>query len=296
MQALRPHTEATWLQKGRPARRLAEVHLHTAPPNRVLVRQSNTGVGVVEGEARSRAPEPAAGKSGDAWTARGLAALAAAVLCTAVALGAPGRAAAKEIDIYFGTGNFFHLQHEFVVKETLALSRRAGDVTSVTGYAGGKGVGDLDRVCYSSFAGSPDYKQLGHTQVVRVTVPDADVPEFARLFFDEVPKRKVLEKGPEYRSVIGLRGGLKSSFFPLIEEANQGRYSFVEGVGNDPSTTDSKTIFVYDTKKFPYRPAETVNQFANDPPDIFESDYRELNDVLKGIGSIFSTGCPEVRI
>jgi len=39
-----------------------------------------------------------------------------------------------------------------------------------------------------------------------------------------------------------------------------------------------------------------MNQFANDPPETFPSEYRKLKDGLKEIGSLSSTGCPEVRI
>jgi len=283
------------LERGGLLRRLSrphvDMHLHR---HRRSAGQSTTDVHYVE--ALRSPSQPFTSTSDRPWFAQCLSTLAAIALCTVAALGAPGQAIARETDIYFGTGNFFHLQHEFVMKEELELGRRAGDITSTTGYAGGTQAGNQDRLCFSSLGGSPDYKQLGHTQVVRLTLPDAEVADFARLYFEEVPKRKVLEKGAEYRSVIGLRGGMKSRAFPLVEEANNGRYRLVEGAGNDPGTDGSTTVYVYDAKKFPFRPAELVNQFANDPPDTFTKDYRGLNDVLKGIGSIFSTGCPEVRI
>lgn len=208
----------------------------------------------------------------------------------------PGKAVAKEVDVYFGSGNFYRLQHEFVLKEALALDRRAGDITSVAGYAGGTRVGELDRICFSSFGGSPDYKQLGQAQVVRVTLPDDAIPDFARIYFDELPNRKSFEQGGHYRAAIGLRGGVKSPVFPLIERANNGRLKLVAGEGDEPDTYGGDTVYVYDSKKFPFRPAEVVNQFENDPPDVYTSDYRGLRDVLKGIGYIFTTGCPEMRI
>merc|ERR1712137_555377 len=72
-----------------------------------------------------------------------------------VIVGRPLAVAAKEVDVYFGVGNFFHLQHELVLKEALDLTRREGDITAVAGYAGGTKVGGLDRVCYSGLAGAP---------------------------------------------------------------------------------------------------------------------------------------------
>eukprot|EP00418_Pyrodinium_bahamense_P066041 CAMPEP_0179093598 /NCGR_PEP_ID=MMETSP0796-20121207/42876_1 /TAXON_ID=73915 /ORGANISM="Pyrodinium bahamense, Strain pbaha01" /LENGTH=186 /DNA_ID=CAMNT_0020791241 /DNA_START=399 /DNA_END=959 /DNA_ORIENTATION=- len=155
---------------------------------------------------------------------------------------APLASVAREMDIYFGSGNFAHLQHEFVMKEALDLSRRAGDITSVTGYAGGKQVGELDRICYSGLGGSPDYASLGHAQVVRLTLPDSSIQDFAQLYFTEVPKRKTFEVGAQFRSLIGLRGGMKSPFFPLIEKANGEGLKLLPGEGNDPDTAGKDVV------------------------------------------------------
>lgn len=204
--------------------------------------------------------------------------------------------AAQEVDVYFGGGNFHHLQHELVLKEALDLGRRAGDVTSVAGYAGGEKVGELDRICYSGFAGSPDYARLGHGQVVRVTLPKDKVADFARLYFGEFSKRKPFDKGAQYRASVGVRGGMKSPILPLIEEASEGKVKLVKGVGDEADNLGQDVVYVYDTKRFPFRPAELSNQFQDDLPDKFTSDYRALNDVLRKIGVIFTTGCPEVRL
>lgn len=222
------------------------------------------------------------------------------MLAAALVLLGPLRArAAKEVDIYYGVGNFFHLQHELVYKEALDFSRREGDITAVAGYAGGKTAGDLDRVCYSGLAGSPDHVALGHTQVVRVTLPEESVTDFTRFFLDEVPKRKVFDTGNQYRPVIGIRGGFQSPLFSRIAEAAEGRVELVKGTGNDPDTLGPKasevqkpTIYLYDAKSFPFRMAEVQNQYRNCPPEVYTNDYRELNEKLKKIGTISSNGCP----
>jgi len=156
----------------------------------------------------------------------------------------------------------------------------------------------LDRVCYSSLSGEgADYIQQGHAQVVRVSLPEASITDFTKAFLEEVPKRKIFDKGPQFRPLIGLRGGLQAGVFPKIAEAAEGRAQLVKGNGNDPDTLgtqtgkETPTVYVYDAKAFPFRFAENSNQFHPDPPDSFESDYRELKLVLSKAGVISGNGC-----
>eukprot|EP00931_Biecheleriopsis_adriatica_P010500 TRINITY_DN111576_c0_g1_i1.p1 TRINITY_DN111576_c0_g1~~TRINITY_DN111576_c0_g1_i1.p1 ORF type:complete len:304 (-),score=47.42 TRINITY_DN111576_c0_g1_i1:40-951(-) len=228
---------------------------------------------------------------------RPLAAGIATMLLNAVAafavLSRPKVARAEtEVDIYFGAGNFWHLQHEFVLKEALDLQRREGDLTSVAGYAGGTRVGELDRVCFNGLAFAPDHVSLGHAQVVRVTLPVDSITDFTRTFADNVEKRKPSEKGSQYRAVIGLRGGVKSKYFPVIEDACKGRLKLVEGKGDEKDNFGENTVYVYNDRTFPCRPAEVSNQFRNDPPDIFDQDYTALNGKLQKAGIILRSGCP----
>mmetsp|Transcript_96801 Transcript_96801/g.273536 ORF Transcript_96801/g.273536 Transcript_96801/m.273536 type:complete len:331 (-) Transcript_96801:95-1087(-) len=198
----------------------------------------------------------------------------------------------EEVAIYFGVGDFHRLQHELVLKEALALGRRGLDISSLTGFAGGLKVGEFDRVCYSGFGGSPEYSRLGHAQVVSLSVPEKRLAEFSRLFFDEVAKRRPSESGPEFRPLIGIRKGLGSPVMPLIEKGNAGRFKLVKGEGDEPGAFDEGTVFVYDKRFFPARLAEVYNQFRDDPPERYESDYRALNDILKKSGAFTTNGCP----
>lgn len=202
-----------------------------------------------------------------------------------------------EISIYFGTGNFWHLQHEFVYKEgSSSLSRRQSDITSVNGFAGGTKVGDLDRLCYSNFLNSPQYSKLMHGEVTQLLLPKDSLTEFATLFFQEVSQRKNIERSSEFRPQIGLRKGLKSELWPLIAAANVNGTKIEKGEGDETGSTapDSpEIVYVYDSRFFPFRPAETYNQFKQDPIDkSFDADYKTLNPILKGIGTIASNGCP----
>lgn len=61
----------------------------------------------------------------------------------------PATAAEEDaIDVFFGCGCFWHVQHEFVEAERNILQRSDDAITSRAGYAGGK-AGSLDgKVCY----------------------------------------------------------------------------------------------------------------------------------------------------
>ena len=65
------------------------------------------------------------------------------------------------IDVYFGCGCFWHVQHEFVEAERKILGRLDDEITARAGYAGGK-AGALDgKVCYHNAANIADYGKLG---------------------------------------------------------------------------------------------------------------------------------------
>jgi len=218
----------------------------------------------------------------------GLLSLAAFV---AVACSMAQRATAEEeVTAYFGVGNFSHLQHEFVLKEALLLGRRGPDIQSLTGFAGGTRTGNLDRLCYRDL--KDNYVGYGHGEVVSITVPKNKFTDFAKLYFDQLPKRKSSEKGSQYRPMIGIRGGLKSPLVPLIEEAGGGDVKLVKGNGDDQDSLGPSAVYLYDSRALPFRPAEVYNQFKDDPPERYEFDYREIAERLKKIGAISSTGCP----
>ena len=145
---------------------------------------------------------------------RALASAAAALplLCGALA---PAHAAPTTPQFYWGVGCFWHVQHEFVAAEKAILGRTDEAVTSRAGYAGGSRVGKIDgqpgsaRVCYHNLQGVADYGSLGHGEVVAVDVPENKVKDFAKEYFSlfrngDRPDRN--DRGPEYRSLIGLPG------------------------------------------------------------------------------------------
>mmetsp|Transcript_73206 Transcript_73206/g.136802 ORF Transcript_73206/g.136802 Transcript_73206/m.136802 type:complete len:287 (+) Transcript_73206:33-893(+) len=214
-----------------------------------------------------------------------VAALGAAV---ALPLSAPeARAEDDEVELYVGAGDFRRLQHDLVIKEASALGRRGLDITSVTGYAGSNKVAKGDKLC------GGDADKFGHAKVVQLTIPQASLQDFVELFLELVSKRdqsRNVDKGQFGRPVIGLEGGLNSPLMSTLEKASKGRYSFEPGQGADPDVPVGK-VYVYDSRKFRFRPAELSNQFANVPQESYTSDYFQLNQVQSFIGRISFTQC-----
>ena len=71
------------------------------------------------------------------------------------------------VEVYFGVGCFWHVQHEFVEAEKSILGRSDKQLTSWTGYAGGTKEGNpKDSVCYHNALFRNDYGKLGHGEVV----------------------------------------------------------------------------------------------------------------------------------
>lgn len=204
------------------------------------------------------------------------------------------------VSMYFGQGCFWHVQHDFVVRENKKLGRDTADViTSVAGYAGGTKVGDKSRVCYHNMAGAPDYGKMGHTEVVNVTIPEDKVSAFARDFFDDANgypfgRRDPQDRGGEYRSAIGIPGGMDGPLFEKLKEANNGRLQLVKGVGNDADTVGSKKVWVYDSDQFPFYQGEIYHQFHNDMTEFYNDAYHKLKDEQLKVGQLKKVECPEL--
>jgi hypothetical protein len=92
-------------------------------------------------------------------------------------------AAPNEEAVYFGVGCFWHIQHEFVAAERDLLGRSDRELTSLTGYAGGKSTDNFNRVCYHNFQQVADYGKMGHGEVVGMQIPSDKIVDFAAVYF-----------------------------------------------------------------------------------------------------------------
>jgi hypothetical protein len=84
--------------------------------------------------------------------------------------------------------------------------------------------------------------------------------------------------------------------YPLVEEAatKAGFNLVVVGKGNGPDTLGTQTVFVYDTKQFPFYQGEVYHQYHNDfQSPAYGKDYNALANLALEEGRIKGTGCPD---
>lgn len=201
--------------------------------------------------------------------------------------------------MYFPHDTHHAQQHEFVEAERKLLGRGDKELTSLTGYAGGKSTDKEGRVCYHNFQSVADYGKLGHGEVVGMKIPDSSIGDFAKEYFDLfTPKGErvdPMDRGGEYRSLIGLPGGVKNPHYSEVEAAATARgMTLEEGRGNDPDTLGKKLVYVYDTAKFPFYQAEVYHQFHNDfQSPAYGKKYNNLVQDAVEDGRVKITGCPD---
>lgn len=201
-------------------------------------------------------------------------------------------------DVYFGVGCFWHIQHEFIEAERKILGRSDKEITSRAGYAGGTQTKD-GKVCYHNFQGFADYGKLGHGEVVGMTIPESNIGDFAKEYFSLFTKKGERvdpgDRGPEYRSLLGLPGGTKHPMYSMVEDAATAKGMTLEvGKGNDPDTLGKKMVYVMDTKQFPFYQGEVYHQFHDDfqsPP--YGKAYNGLVKNAFDEGRVKDTGCPD---
>jgi hypothetical protein len=73
-----------------------------------------------------------------------------------------------------------------------------------------------------------------------------------------------MDKGGEYRHMVGLPGGINSPLFNHLEMANNMsgmKMSLIEGKGDEGDNLGKRSIYVYDSNKFPFHQAEVYHQF-----------------------------------
>lgn len=194
----------------------------------------------------------------------------------------------NEVNVYFGCGCFWHVQHAFVTSEMTGLCREGDRISARTAYAGGKETGPDGMVCYHNGMNKADYGALGHAEVVSLNVPESAFGTLAAKFWDTCKggvRRDTQDAGGEYRSVIGLPGGMSS---PMLEQlrAGAGAAKLVAGEGNEDDTLGTGNVLVYDTAKFPAHTAEKFHQFHNDMMDNYGPAYNKLQELAE------ATSCP----
>lgn len=233
-------------------------------------------------------------------TRRGVLQQAVAVSIAAASSPLPAQAEEEDIEVYFGCGCFWHVQHEFVEAERKILGRKDGELTALAGYAGGLAGMKNGKVCYHNAAQISDYGSLGHAEAVRLRIPPSAFPEFAREYaklFDDKGRRpdQAGDRGLEYRNVVGVPGGTKSPYAKMLVEASikEGdKLDFASGKGDDPDAV--AVAFVMDSEKFPFYQGEVYHQFHDgfNWGEDYPNSYNGLAKKLLASGTVKDSGCP----
>jgi len=193
-----------------------------------------------------------------------------------------------EVTVYFGCGCFWHMQHEFAILEIKDLCRQDGDISVRASYAGSKQTGSAGKVCYHNGQGVADYGEMGHGEVVGMSVPKSKFGDFAAKFWEVCPgggRQDPQDAGGEYRSLIGLPGGVDSELMTEVRK-HAGSTNLVAGSGSEGDTEGTGKVYVYDTTDFPAHTAEQYHQFHNDMMATYGTEYNELQRFAS------TTSCP----
>lgn len=117
----------------------------------------------------------------------------------------------------------------------------------------------------------------------------------SHLFFYFVDRVDPGDRGPEYRSLIGLPGGVNHDKYQALQSvAAEAGFKLEEGKGNDPDTFGKQLVYVYDTAKYPFYQAEVYHQFHDDfQSRPYGRKYNALADAAFDDGRLCVTGCPD---
>lgn len=178
--------------------------------------------------------------------------------------------------VFLGSGGFAAMQAAYVDVESRAPFDRAGaKISALAGYAGAHAVGPGGLVCYYGAQPHTIYEGLGYAQVVQITLRAKERPDFYDLHQERNEFANLLQAffaapnsqqaGMQFRSCIGIPGGMASPLFAVVQEQNVG-LELVRGVGGDPMSFN--TVYIYDTNHFPFHRAETYLQFEGSPANL----------------------------
>eukprot|EP00937_MAST-01D_sp_MAST-1D-sp2_P002564 g2564.t1 len=213
-----------------------------------------------------------------------------------------GVAVEGNVTLYFGSGCFFGRQHDFAAFEQSTLGRADADITSIAGFAGSALAGPGGLVCYHNANNTADYQQIGHAEVVSLTIPLSAMRGAADVFFRSFisygagvfGREDYFDQGPGYRALVGLPGGAKNgALMAQLHAANVHNMSLTpSSAGADEDTFQMSRVYVMDSTKFPFHQADLCLQFHDNMTGTYDAHYHGLKQVMLDNGRLRKTGCP----
>mmetsp|Transcript_16467 Transcript_16467/g.23133 ORF Transcript_16467/g.23133 Transcript_16467/m.23133 type:complete len:326 (+) Transcript_16467:34-1011(+) len=222
--------------------------------------------------------------------------------------------------VYLGNGCFWERQYAYSNIETRCdyqprptrakctpFHRTDAQITAVVGYAGSA----LPHLpCYHHSGDSSDgtlYETLGHAEAVSVELEAGkEEVQFSALLvdyfdsFNPTPQGMARpdpgDKGPPYRSLLGIPGGVHGPLYPLVEQHNIHSMELVEGRGKGDGDVFNR-VWIMDSDIFPFHRGEQYHQFHSNffGPQYPDSYVKDLWKLHISLGTIPPTGCPEGR-
>ena len=120
---------------------------------------------------------------------------------------------------------------------------------------------------------------------------------FVRSFIDHFDSRGLRadprDTGCEYRSVIGLPGGMHHKAVAVMRgDVAAKAMRLMQGAGDDGDTLVEKTVLVYDSNKFPFDAGELYQKFHDDVVGTYGQQYASLRASALERGTIAVASCP----
>eukprot|EP00429_Kryptoperidinium_foliaceum_P003629 CAMPEP_0176012854 /NCGR_PEP_ID=MMETSP0120_2-20121206/6009_1 /TAXON_ID=160619 /ORGANISM="Kryptoperidinium foliaceum, Strain CCMP 1326" /LENGTH=273 /DNA_ID=CAMNT_0017345751 /DNA_START=729 /DNA_END=1546 /DNA_ORIENTATION=- len=205
-----------------------------------------------------------------------------------------------QIDVYFGCGCFWHVQHEFVDAEKRILGRSDDELTARAGYAGGKAGAKNGKVCYHNALSISDYGSLGHAEVVSLKIPPSKfsefVTEYCNLFSEQGYRPDQFgDRGSEYRNLVGIPGGVDGQYTKELVNASMNagdKLDFAKGKGDD--SDQRALVWVMDSNQYPFYIAEQYHQFHDgfNFGENYPNSYNNLANQLNKKEKLGKSDCP----
>ncbi len=206
-------------------------------------------------------------------------------------------------ELYLGSGCYWGRQYNYVQIERSLFGRTSSQVTSIGGYMFGNSTNK--KACYYNKKNVSIYSDEGHAEVIKINVPKLKIGQVLQTYFESFIRVDVktweredyFDLGSGYRALIGMKGGMKNIYImDIIQQVDPHNTTFKLGIGSDPDTLGTNTVYIYDSDNFEFHQAELCLQFHNNQTGTYPKQYHEIKNELVSRGKLVKTFCPTPEI